>query len=206
MEPAAFTLKSSRTCSGINRCQHAVATHTHTQKGESAKARGIESEWMLTAFKAPVGILCHCILSPQLLASTISHRSVYVFLSPSLSEWISHPLLPQLLAASFLILSSISLLFLPSYVSSPNLQPFTALHFSSFPDLFKFSIFSRRASSTSCVSSSPFRFVLFCFFSISSRSLAARNTSSRLPTPCLTHGQERRSRIRCGLNLPAVKT
>lgn len=117
---------------------------------------------MLTAFKAPMGILCHCILSPQLLASTISHRSVYVFLSPSLSEWISHPLLPQLLAASFLIPSSVSLLFLPSYISSPNLHPFTALHFSPFPDLFKFSIFSHRASSTSRVSSSP---LFFWFFS-----------------------------------------
>lgn len=113
-----------------------------------------------------MGILCHCILSPQLLASTISHRSVYVFLSPSLSEWISHPLLPQLLAASFLIPSSVSLLFLPSYISSPNLHPFTALHFSPFPDLFKFSIFSRRASSTSRVLSLPFcLFLVFLVFS-----------------------------------------
>lgn len=161
---------------------------------------------MLTAFKAPMGILCHCILSPQLLASTISHRSVYVFLSPSLSEWISHPLLPQLLAASFLIPSSVSPLFLPSHISSTNLHPFTALHFSPFPDLFKFSIFSRRASSTLRVSSSPFRFVFFFFFPSHLALSRPETPPPRLPTPCLTHGQERRSRIRCGLNLPAVKT
>lgn len=33
-------------------------------------------EQMLTAFKTPMGILCHCILSPLLLASTISQHSV----------------------------------------------------------------------------------------------------------------------------------
>lgn len=91
-------------------CQHAVLTLREGEsKGmrERAKARGIERRWMLTAFKTPMGILCHCILAPLLLASTISHHSMYVCLTPSLSERISHSLLLQLLAASLLTLPSI---------------------------------------------------------------------------------------------------
>lgn len=77
---------------------------------------------MLTAFKTPMGILCHCILSPLLLASTISQHSMC--LSPSLSERISHPLLLQLLAASLLIPPSVPFsLCLLSYISTPILHP-----------------------------------------------------------------------------------
>lgn len=92
---------------------------------------------MLTPFKTPMGILCHCILSPVLLASTISQHSVCVCLSPSLSERISHPLLLQLLAASLLIPPSAPFfLGLLSYVSTPILHPTFSFSFlSSLPVL-----------------------------------------------------------------------
>lgn len=81
---------------------------------------------MLTAFKTPMGILCHCLLSPPLLASAISQHSARFCLSPNLSERISHPLLLQLLAASLLISPSAPLLLcLLSYISTP--PPFFSL-------------------------------------------------------------------------------
>lgn len=76
---------------------------------------------MLTAFKTLIGILCHGVLSPVLLASSISQPSVCFCLSPSLSEWISHPLLLQLLAPSLLPPPSAPLrLCLLSYISTPS--------------------------------------------------------------------------------------
>lgn len=81
---------------------------------------------MLTAFKTLMGIMCYCILSPPLLASAISQRSVCFCPSPSLSERISHPLLLQLLAASLLnstIRSSPALSFILHFPSSPILHP-----------------------------------------------------------------------------------
>lgn len=122
MEAAAFRLKSQGTCTRINQCQHAILTLTERGR-ESKGMRDGGRERMLTAFKTPMGILCHCILSPQLLASTISQHSVCVCLSPSLSERISHPLLLQLLAASLLIPPSVSFsLCLLSYI--PTTLPF----------------------------------------------------------------------------------
>lgn len=46
---------------------------------ESIGERNWETErkWMLTAFKTPMKILCHCFLPALLLASAISHHSVY---------------------------------------------------------------------------------------------------------------------------------
>lgn len=89
---------------------------------------------MLTAFKTLMGIMCYCILSPPLLASAISQRSVCFCQSPSLSERISHPLLLQLLAASLLnstIRSSPALSFILHFHSSPILHP-TSLFLLSF--------------------------------------------------------------------------
>lgn len=95
---------------------------------------------MLTAFKTPMGILCHCILSPPLLASAISQHGVCVCLSPSLSERISHPLLLQLLAASLLIPQSAPFsLCLLSYISTPILYPSFSF-FSLFLSLVFFSL------------------------------------------------------------------
>lgn len=86
---------------------------------------------MLTAFKTPMGILCHYILSP-LLASTIFQHSVCFCPSPSLSQRISHPLLLQLLAASLLIPPSIPAPpFILHFHSSPIPDP-------SFPYFFFF--------------------------------------------------------------------
>lgn len=92
----------------------------HSQRGRELKHEGWRGRTMLTAFKTPMGILCHCILSPLLLASTISQHSVCFWLSPNLSERISHPLLLQLLAASLPISPSVPLLLcLLSYISTP---------------------------------------------------------------------------------------
>ena len=95
------------------------------REAESKGMRDGGRERMLTAFKTPMGILCHCIPSPLLLASTISQHSVCVCLSPSLSERISHPLLLQLLAASLLIPPSVPFLALSflSYISTNVLHP-----------------------------------------------------------------------------------
>lgn len=58
MDAAAFGLKSSGMCSGINQCQRAILT----LRGREQRHEGWR-ERMLTAFKTPMGILCHCILS-----------------------------------------------------------------------------------------------------------------------------------------------
>lgn len=120
MGTAAFGVKSHQMCTQINQCQRAVLT---LSEGESMRDGGKRAR-MLTAFKTPMGILCHCILSPPLLASAISQHSVCVCLSPSLSERISHPLLLQLLAASLLIPPSVPFsLCLSSYISTAILHP-----------------------------------------------------------------------------------
>lgn len=155
---------------------------------------------MLTAFKTPVGILCHCILSPLLLAPTISHGGVYVCLSPSLSERISHPLLLQLLAASLLIPPSLPFsLFLLSHISTPDLHPFTPLP---LPPPLLSDLFSLMSSRVELPTVS-----LFCHHPPPSH-LALSWPEHLLPSShsSLTHWQKRRSRIRCELNLPAVKT
>lgn len=137
MEAAAFRQKSKGTCTRINRCQRAVLTLTREGKSKGMRDEGRAR--MLTAFKTPMGILCHFVLSPLLLASTISQHSVCVFLSPSLSERISHPLLLQLLAASLLIPPTVAFsLGLLSYISTPILHPtfsFVPVILSPFPCL-----------------------------------------------------------------------
>lgn len=78
-------------------------------------------------------ILCHCILSAQPLASTASQHSSCCSPSPSLSERISHPLLLQLLTASFL--TSIPFLrFYPTF----QLLPCSSSHFLSFLFCYRF--------------------------------------------------------------------
>lgn len=84
-------------------------------------------------------ILCHCILSAQPLASTASQHSSCCSPSPSLSERISHPLLLQLLTASFL--TSIPFLrFYPTF----QLLPCSSSHFLHFLSfLFPYRFFLR---------------------------------------------------------------
>lgn len=136
---------------------------------------------MLTPFKTPMGVLCHCILSPVLLASTISQHSVCVCLSPSLSERISHPLLLQLLAASLLIPPSAPFfLGLLSYVSTPILHPTFSF---SFPSSLLF---------VSLVSPSvelPTVSLSYHLFPPPPLVLSRPTTSSLLPTPLLLTGQ-----------------
>lgn len=154
---------------------------------------------MLTAFKSPMGILCHCILSPPLLDSTISQHSVCVCLSSSLSERISHPLLLQLLAASLVIPPPAPLsLCLLSYIST-SLSFFTSL-FLPLPSLFFL----------------PFRSFPVLYFPqflvISLLHLFLFTFHVRPPPPSfplfsysLAEEKRRRRRIKCELNLPTVK-
>lgn len=109
------------TKSGNMHQDKSVPAHSpHSQRGRELKHEGWRGRTMLTAFKTPMGILCHCILSAPLLASTISQHSVRFCLSPNLSDRISHPLLLQLLAASLPISPSIPLLLcLLFYISTP---------------------------------------------------------------------------------------
>lgn len=140
---------------------------------------------MLTAFKSPMGILCHCILSPPLLAS-ISLSIACFCLSPSLSERISHPLLLQLLAASPLIPPSVPFpLRLLSYISTPPplsipLSPFFSSSFSFHFHLVSL-VYSRvelPTVSPSCHLPPPSRLVL-----------SLPTTSSLHPTPLLLTGR-----------------
>lgn len=188
MDAAAFRLKSRGTCSGINQCQHAILTlRGREQRHERWRER------MLTAFKTPMGILCHCILSQLLLASTISQHSVCVCLSPSLSERISHPLLLQLLAASLLFPPSVpfSLSFILHFHSH------SSSHFLLFFSPF---IFFLASSSVELPTVS-----LFCHRPPPAH--LAHSWSDHLLPPShssLTHWQKRR-RIRCELNSLSVK-
>lgn len=68
---------------------------------------------MLMALKTPMGILCHCILSPLLLVSTISQRNVCVCFQASQSGSVtlccfSSWLLPPSIPFSLCLLSYIS--------------------------------------------------------------------------------------------------
>lgn len=137
-------------------------------------------ERMLTAFKTPMGILCHCILSPLLLASTISQHGVCVSLSPSLSERISHPLLLQLLAASLLTFTN---------------HPFFSLSLHS-----TFFLFSFYYHTPVLLSLTGF-FGLFLCVELPTASKPCHltppsclATSSLLPTPLLLTGRRRRRR------------
>lgn len=155
---------------------------------------------MLTAAKTPVGILCHCIPSPLLLASTISHRGVCVCLSPSLSERISHPLLLQLLAASLLIPPSFPFSLLSFILRFHSRSSF------SYPSssLLLLSDLFGLASSSVELPTIP----LFCHHPPPSHLALSWPEHLLLPSShsSLTHWQKRRSRIRCELNLLAVET
>lgn len=177
----------------------ACSPHT-LREGKSKGMRDEGRARMLTAFKTPMGILCHFILSPLLLASTISQHSVCVCLSPSLSERISHPLLLQLLAASLLIPPSVALLAL-SFI----------LHF-----------YSHSSSHFLLCPPHPLCFSLPVSLISTSVELPTVSLLHQCPPPSrlalmrpvhllppshssLTHWQKKRRRIRCKLNLPAVK-
>lgn len=164
-----------------------------------AKAWGIERGCMLTAFKTPMGILCHCILAPLLLASTISHHSMHVCLTPSLSERISHSLLLQLLAASLLFLPSIPFwLCLLSYILLPILY-----HFLSSPIFFSS---SSSLWSLWCLPVLNLPTVSFFYHHPPPSHLLSWPELLFPPShSCLTHWRKRRSRIRCELNLPILK-
>lgn len=139
---------------------------------------------MLTAFKTPVGILCHCVQCAQPLASAVAQRSVCFCHSSSLSERISHPLLLQLFTA-FLLNSTIR-------SSSALFHPAIILHFlrshSFRPLTLSIIMFGRMLN----------------FPQIAHPSI--QSGPSSFPPSCssVTHFQRRR-RIRCELNLPAVK-
>lgn len=131
-----------------------------------------------------MGILCHCILSAPLLASTISQHSVCVCLSPSLSERISHPLLLQLLAASLLIPPSRSLLrsvffilHFHSYSSSHFFPPPLLSFLFSFLFLWSLPVFPQF----------PCPMISLLHLLLLSR---GPTTSSLLPTPLLLTGRE----------------
>ena len=129
MEFASFRLRSQGTCSRINQCQHTILT---LREEESMRDGGRER--MLTAFKTPMGILCHCILSPLLLASTISRHSVCVCVSQAsqsgsvtlccFSSWLllssfHHPFLSHsVFYPTFPLLSNSSSHFLLFFLSS----------------------------------------------------------------------------------------
>jgi len=59
----------------MHRDKSVPACNPHTKRARHGGIEG-ERERVLTAFKTPLGILCHCILSALLLASTISQHSV----------------------------------------------------------------------------------------------------------------------------------
>lgn len=79
---------------------------------------------MLTAFKTPMGIfLCHCILSPLLLASTISQQRVRLSVCKPLRADQSPFAASAPRFLSLCLLSSISTPVLhPSFLSSPLLH------------------------------------------------------------------------------------
>lgn len=130
MEFASFRLRSQGTCSRINQCQHTILT---LREEESMRDGGRER--MLTAFKTPMGILCHCILSPLLLASTISRHSVCVCVSLKPLRADQSPFAasaPGCFSHRSTIRSSLTLSFIPHFHFSPILHP-TFSFFFSFP-------------------------------------------------------------------------
>lgn len=197
MGAAAFRLKSQGTCTSINQCQHAVLT---LKEGKSKGMRNEGRERMLTAFKTPMGILCHFILSPPLLASTISQHSVCLSVSKPLRAdqspiaasasgcFSPHSTIRCFLALSFILHSY-------SHSSSHFLLFFPPRPLSFF---ILVSLVSTRAELPTVS--------LFCRCPPPSR-LALTRLSHLLPPShsSLTHWQKKRRRIKCKLNSPAVK-
>lgn len=144
---------------------------------------------MLTAFKTPVGILFHCILCAQPLASTITQRSVCFCHSSSLSERISHPLLLQLFTA-FLLNSTIRSSFALFHPAIILFLYFFSLW--SYFSTFLFSLLSILVSSF---------YLCYTFH----KSLIYTVRFSFPPSYSIVTHFQRRRRISCELNLPAVK-
>lgn len=83
-----------------------------------------ERKWMLTVFKTPMRILGHCFLSALLLASAISHHSVYcmpVGFQASQSGSVTLCCFSSWLL--LFLLHSPSLFYLLSYIPSPSRHP-----------------------------------------------------------------------------------
>lgn len=64
-------------CMHQDKVKPAEAHAGRVQESTGKRDWETERKWMLTAFKTPMRILCHCFLSAPLLASAISHHSVY---------------------------------------------------------------------------------------------------------------------------------
>lgn len=154
---------------------------------------------MLTAFKTPVGILCHCILSPLLppLSLTVACMSACLQASQSGSVTLC-------CFSSWLLLSLFHHPFLSHSFFYPTfpLPIFILLPLSLSPPLLLSDLFSLMSSRVELPTVS-----LFCHHPPPSH-LALSWPEHLLPSShsSLTHWQKRRSRIRCELNLPAVKT
>lgn len=138
---------------------------------------------MLTAFKTLMGILCHCILSPALLASAISQHSVCLSVSKPLRADQS----PFAASAPGCFPSSFHQPFLPHSISHPTFQLLFFIPLSSF-----FSLSTSSSSSLLCssfsfsslpVSSIPqFPRAVIALIHPRLALLQAETTSSHLPT------------------------